>query len=110
MDYIISKCCKAFCVNSKNLIICSNCGNIVGKIDGDNDITIGINYNSDSDMMKTINTVKSSMRIVKRLAKDKTCQLLDNTKCEKCGSKYRYYRNGDTTLLVCSNCRFVPGE
>ena len=107
MDNVISSCCEAFCINAKNMIICSQCNNVVGTVENDDDITIGIMYNSNPDMVKTINTTSSSIRIVKRLAKDRTCQLIDNKLCDKCKSKCRYYRHGDTVLYVCSNCRNV---
>ena len=110
MENTISKCCESFCVNVKNMIVCSNCGNTVGVIEDGNDIVVGINYNSNPDMMKTINTTSSLIRIVKRMAKDKTCQLIDNKICNKCKAKCRYYRHGDNVLYVCSNCRNVLDE
>ena len=110
MENIISDKCGAFCINVKNMIICSKCGEQVGTVDTDNDIVIGVSYNSNPDIIKTVNTTSSSVRIVKRLAKDRTCQLIDNKLCPKCKSKCRYYRHGDTVLYVCSNCREVIEE
>lgn len=106
MDHIISPCCKAFTMNNGTIIFCTNCNEKIGEVEEDEDIVIGVSYNSTEDMISTIDTSTTSNRITKRLAKDKTCVLVDNVTCRKCGSKCRYVRNS-SIQYVCSECREI---
>ena len=111
MDYLISKCCNAFTVNKGKFIECSNCNEIVGELDDDNDIVIGVNYNQNPDIIATISDNGNFLRTAKRLAKDETCMLVDNKLCKKCGSKCRLLRDPTNSIIyVCSNCREILDE
>ena len=110
MDTIVSKCCNAFTINKGNLLICTNCNEIIGEIN-DEDVTVGITYNSNPEIIRTLNVSSSFIQTAKRLAKDETCMLVDNKICKKCKSKCRFLRdNAGQPVYVCSQCREILEE
>lgn len=107
MNTIISDCCNAFTINKGNLIICTNCNNKVGEVE-DEDVTVGITYNDNPEIIRTLNMSSSFIQTAKRLAKDDTCMLVDNKICKKCKSKCRFLRdNSGQPVYVCSQCREI---
>ncbi len=109
MDTIVSKCCNAFTINKGNLIVCTNCGNIVGEVE-DEDVIVGITYNNNPEIIRTLNMSSSFVQTAQRLAKDVTCMLVDNKIC-KCGGKCRFLRDtSGQPVYVCSECRQILQE
>lgn len=109
MESVISNCCNAFTINKGKFIECSNCHKVIAEVAEEDDIVIGITYNDDPDIMSTVDTSSTTIRIAKRLATDQTCMLVDNKICPKCKSKCRFTRAGGVPVYVCSNgnCREI---
>lgn len=104
MEGITSKCCNSFTTQRGNKTFCINCGEEVDKLTDKSDIVAGISYNPMEGMVSTIETSSTSLRIIKRLGKDKTCILCDDVLCKKCKGKCRYTRYNNIVKFVCSEC------
>ena len=100
---IISECCNAFLAYIDGTCFCSQCGQVVKQIDGDEEIVTSVHYNGNSayDLQQT-DYYKD-----KRLANDITCEL-SAIPCEKCKSLTRLTRDAlDKHVCVCTKCRHV---
>ena len=109
LSNLISECCNAFTINNGNVIYCTNCNKELHKIENE-DVTIGVSYNPNPEIVSTINVSSSFIQTAKRLAKDETCMLTEKLCC-KCKNKCRFLRdNSGKPVYVCSNCREVQNE
>ena len=106
MDSIICKNCHSFTVNLGKIVYCYKCKTDVATLKDDDDITIAVNFNNDPDIMSTIDRSSATQKLAQRLAKDKTCMLVDNKICPDCKSKCRFTR-ASVPVYVCSNCRKI---
>lgn len=107
MDYLLCSC-GSFTIQNGLNIECSNCGKIVGKIKESDNIILSVSYNSNPDMISTVNSRGNFVKIAQRCAHDITCLLVDNKLCKKCNAKSRFLRdNSGNPIFVCSNCRNI---
>lgn len=108
MNCLISECCNAFTIQDNLNIICSNCNEVVGTIKNEDNIVISVCFNSKPELINTINSRGNFNKTAQRCAHDKTCMLVDNITCSKCGSKARFLRDDSgNPVYVCSNCRLL---
>ena len=104
-----SPCCHAFNTYNGISIICSECGNITGKLPKGKHLTIGVRFNANNEDNVSGDIIASFRLKAKRFSDDPTYELC-SAKCPKCKSYSRYARDPQGNLLfICSdpNCRTV---
>ena len=108
-SYAISECCKAFTIVSGLNIICTKCQSVIGQIEEDDDIMVGVVYNPNDN---TITTAKN-ISFAPQLSQDPTCMTLNDHLCPKCKSPCKYILDASKRpTFICTNtdCRFVTNE
>ena len=105
----ISGCCNAFTIFNNDIIICSNCGRIIKKIENDEELITSIIYNVNDNMNLNISgdLLQEEKMKLPRCAHDITLELTD-IKCPKCKSNSRLARDkNEIKIFICSKCRHV---
>ena len=85
INSFISPCCNAFIYSENDIIICTECEEIIKQLEGDEEMTIAIHYNIDKDKNTNISAdlLNDQKKKSSRYANDITAELV-NKPCPHC--------------------------